>query len=82
MTGEVGLCGLHDFLGPFFHFLGRYIFNVRCDTPEVSPGIADETGTVSIELVLNWLENFCPGRNSALNYAVDIGEIKIEAYRA
>src|SRR5258708_1442431 len=44
------LRGLHCFLCPLFHVLGRHIFDMSGDTPQVSERVLDEAGAVSVEL--------------------------------
>src|SRR5215469_309606 len=50
------LCCLRELLHAFFHVFGRDIFDVGGDTPELSEGILDEAGAISVELVLHRLE--------------------------
>ena len=52
------------------------------DAPEVSEGILDEAGAVSVELVLNRLEELRAFCGCAFDNVVDVGEVDVEAYRA
>src|SRR5262249_50203737 len=75
------LGGLHGFLRPLFHILGRYIFDVSRDTPQMSEWILKESGPVHVELVLNRLENLRAFRPGFLYNPVNIGEVNVQAYR-
>src|SRR5438270_13559813 len=72
----------HHLLHPFFHFLGRYVFDVCRNAPQMAKRILNEAGTVSVELVLNRLQDFRALSRRALNHAIDVGKVNIEAYRA
>ena len=73
---RIRLSGLLRLLGTFLQFLRGHIFDVSCDAPEMSEWILDETGTVSIELVLYRFQNFCACRDRAFDYAIDIGDVQ------
>src|SRR5260370_21656523 len=48
----------------------------------MSKRILDESGTITVELVLDWLQDFCSRGCCALDYAINIWEVEIQAYRA
>ena len=52
------------------------------DAPEVSKGILNEAGAVSVELVLNRLQELRAFCGCTLDHVVDIGKIDVEAHRA
>ena len=52
------------------------------DSPEVSEGILDEAGAISIELVLNRLEELRALCGCAFDDFVDVGKVDVEAHRA
>src|ERR1700754_2087180 len=73
---------LHDLLQSLFHVFGRDIFDVGGDAPELSEGILDETGAITVELVLNRLEELRALCGCALHDVVDVGKVDVEADRA
>src|SRR5437879_833079 len=79
---RIELCCLRNLLHAFFHIFGRDIFDVGGDAPEVSEGILDEAGAISVELVLNRLEELRALCSCALHDVVDVGKVDVEAYGA
>src|ERR1700737_2319476 len=51
------------------------------DAPQVSEGILDEAGAISVELVLNRLEGLRALWGCALHDIVDVGKVDVEAHR-
>src|SRR3984893_9344324 len=72
---------LRDLLPVFLHVFGLYIFDMGGDAPQVSEGILDEAGAISVELVLNRLEELRALCGCALHDIVDVGEVDVEAHR-
>src|SRR5437764_12353058 len=48
----------------------------------MSEWVLDEAGTISVELILDRFQNFGAFSNGALDYAIDVGDIQIQAHRA
>ena len=79
---RIRLSGLLRLLGTFLQFLRGHIFDVSCDAPEMPEWILDETGAVSVELVLDRLQNFRARGDGAFDHFVDIRDVQIQAHRA
>src|ERR1700691_2910871 len=72
---------LHHLLHSFIHLFRRHILHVSGDTPEMSEGILNDAIAVSIKLVLHGLQDFRALSRCALNYAVGVGKVHVQAYR-
>src|SRR5580704_9086417 len=78
---QINLRRKHHFLHPLFHLLWRHIFHMRGDAPQMSERILNEAIAVSVKLVLNWLQDFRSLGLRALNHAIDVGKVHIQAHR-
>src|SRR6266478_2987488 len=77
----VELCGLHGFLGAFRHLLRGHVFHVSRNAPEMSEGIPDKAGAVSIELVFDRFLDLRSLRDRFCYNFVDIRQVHIQTDR-
>ncbi len=62
------------------HFLGRHIFLVRRDMPDMPERIFESAAPVTIELVFDRPLFFATSRNGLLEHRVDICDVDHDAY--
>src|SRR5437867_9597058 len=65
----------------FFHFVRRHVFLVSGDAPEMSKGILNEAGAISVKLVLDRLEDLGLLCHCLFDDLVAIGYVHVQAHR-
>ncbi len=71
----IKLRGRHHLFRSFFQVLGRNIFHVGSNAPQMSERVLDEARAVSVELVLNRLQDFCSFGDRAFNDGIHIRNV-------
>src|SRR5882724_3822562 len=64
----------------FFHFVRRHVFLVSGDAPEMSKRILNETGAISVKLVLDRLEDLGLLCHGLFDDLVTIGHVHVQAH--
>src|ERR671919_2387264 len=72
---------LHGFVGPSLQLVGRQVFLVRRDVPDMAEGILDGAGPVAVELVLDRPQLLRAGRHGLPGHGVHVLDVEMQADR-